>query len=179
MSELPPGPSDAAVAQATGRDWAGWRAHLDALGAAELPHAAIVRALEPVIASGWWRQSVTVGYERMIGRRETGQRCAGDFAASASRSVAGDMDAALARWQALVAGRAEFAGVPVAGEPRISSSDKWRYWRIDLADGGRVTVTFNDKPGGKAAVAVEQAKLADAAEGAAAKAFWKELLGLL
>ena len=36
---------------------------------------------------------MTIAYEQLIGRRVVGQSCAGDFAASASRTLPGDPDA--------------------------------------------------------------------------------------
>ncbi len=174
-----PGMSDAAVRAATGRDWAGWKAHLDAAGAAAMSHADIARSLKSEGVKPWWRQMVTVGYERMIGRREVGQTCAGSFAAGASRTVAGDKDSALARWQDINCESAEFAGALALQEPRVTQSEKWRYWRVDLDNGSRVTVGFSDKPKGKVGVGVNHEKLRDADEVSAAKAFWKELLAQL
>jgi len=178
-----PGMSDDAVAQATGRDWAAWKAHLDAAGAAEMDHAAIARSLKDLGVRPWWRQMVTVGYERMIGRRELGQTCAGTYAASASKTFAGDKDAALAAWQELVSERMQFAGATAAAEPRITRSEKWRYWRVDLDNGTRVTIGFSDKAGGRAgsraSIGVQHEKLADADAVGAAKAFWKDLLAQL
>lgn len=171
--------SDEAVLAATGRDWAGWRAFLDGEGAADLPHPVIARMLGALGVKPWWRQMVTVGYERMIGRRELRQTCAGDFAAAASRTIPGDKDAALLQWQALVEGRVEFAGEIAAAEPRITRSAKWRYWRVDLSDGSRVTVSFSDKTGGKAGVGVNHQKLGNPDAVNAAKLFWKELLAAL
>ncbi len=63
------GMSDDAVKAATGRDWAHWRRHLDAAGAAELAHIDIARLLYNDGVPGWWSQMVTVGYERKIGKR--------------------------------------------------------------------------------------------------------------
>lgn len=177
MSSHPPGMADEAVRAATGRDWAGWRALLDARGAAGLDHPEIARMVSAEGVPGWWSQMVTVGYERMIGRRAVGQRCDGDYAASASRTLPGGMDAAMARWRTAVEGCVEFAGALATDEPRVSETEKWRYWRVDLDDGSRVTVMASDKADGKALLAVNHDKLADGEAAAAAKAFWKALLG--
>lgn len=170
-----PGMADAAVAAATGRDWAGWQAHLDERGASAMPHAEIARMLRSDGVPHWWSQMVTVGYERMIGRRAMGQTCAGTFAANVSKTYPGDMDAALAAWQALVGDRVDFTGAVTGEEPRVTQSEKWRYWRVDLDNGSKVTVHFSDKPGGKTAIGVNHEKLADAAAVDAAKVFWKDL----
>lgn len=171
-----PGMSDEAVIRNTGHDWAHWLSVLDARGAREMDHAAIVKTLEADGVRHWWRQMVTVGYERMIGRRELGQTCAGTFSANASRTIPGSMDSARDAWAALNAERAEYAGAFATSEPRMTESDKWRYWRVDLDDGSKVSVMFSDKPGGKATVAVNHDKLASADAIASAKAFWKPLL---
>ncbi|MCB2067434.1 MAG: hypothetical protein KDE15_12440 [Erythrobacter sp.] len=171
--------SDASVREATGHDWAHWLAVLDARGARDMDHAAIVRSLEADGIRPWWRQMLTVGYERMIGRRAMGQTCAGTFSANASRTIPGTMDTARQAWAALNAERAEYAGAVATGEPRCTDSANWRYWRVDLDDGSKVSVMFSDKPGGKATVAVNHDKLASAEAIAIAKAFWKPLLQAL
>lgn len=168
--------SDEAVLAATGRTWGEWRMFLDGEGAAALPHAAIVTLLAATGIPGWWRQMVTVGYERMIGRRDTGQTCAGDWSASASRTIAGNMDQAIARWTTVAEAQDSFAGVSAQSAPRQSASGKWRYWRIDLADGSKVAVNACDKAGGKAIVGISHDGLPDAESVARAKAFWKGLL---
>lgn len=119
------GMSDEAVKAATGRDWAEWRTHLDAMGAAELAHIEIARLLSADGVPGWWSQMVTVGYERMIGKRALGQRCDGKFSASASRTVSGDKDDALAKWLLAVDGITEFDGAFAEEEPRQSQSPNW------------------------------------------------------
>ena len=175
-----PGMSDDAVMGGTGHDWAHWKRVLDARDASGMDHAAIVRTLVEDGLAPWWRQMVTVGYERMIGRREIGQTCAGSFAANVSKTFAGDKDAALAAWQTLVGERTDFAGAVTGEEPRITQSDNWRYWRVDLDNGSKVTVHFSDKPGGdKSAIGVNHEKLTDADAVTEAKVFWKSLFAQL
>ena len=79
----------------------------------------------------------------------------------------------------LVAGREEFGGVPVEAEPSTSQSEKWRYWRVPLADGTRVALNFSDKAGGKASVGLTHTKLDSAEAIAYWRPFWKDLLGQL
>lgn len=170
------GMSDEAVKAATGQDWAGWRQWIDGNNGATLSHAEIARLLHANGVPGWWSQMVTVGYERLTGRRAMGQRCDGAFSASASRTLTGNMDDALANWLAVVDGMTEFDGVFAEVEPRQSQSENWRYWRVDLDNGSKVNVTICDKVGGKAIVAVGHEKLADADAATRAKEFWKPLL---
>lgn len=173
------GMSDDAVRAATGRDWAEWRGILDRQGAAGLSHPEIVKLVSQEGVSSWWRQMVAIGYERLTGKRALGQRCDGAFGASASRTVAGDKDEALGRWLAVVDGMAEFDGVLAESEPRQSQSEKWRYWRVDLADGSKVSVVISDKAGGKAVVGVSHDRLADKEAAGRAKVFWKSLLAAM
>jgi hypothetical protein len=173
------GMSDDAVKAATGKDWATWRQWIDGKGGAALSHAEIARLLHANGVPGWWSQMVTVGYERLTGRRAMGQRCDGAFSASASRTLNGDMDQALAKWLLAVDGMTGFNDAFAEDEPRQSRSEKWRYWRIDLDDGSKVSVTICDKAGGKAIVAVGHEKLGDAAAVHKAKAFWKTILATM
>lgn len=148
-----------AIERNTGRTWPQWVALLDDLGAAELPHKEIARRLGDLAPSGWWAQSITVAYEQHIGRRVPGQNCHGEFSTSVTRTLPGTMDDALARWESATANRTDFDGVPVDGEPTVTRTDRWRYWRRRLADGTRVVVTISDKPGGRAGLAVTHEKL--------------------
>lgn len=168
--------SDDAVKAATGRDWSGWRAFLDGSGAADKPHKQIASDLYAAGMPGWWAQMVTVEYERMIGRRAVGQRCDGAYSASASRTVAGDMDAALTRWLAAVGDRANYDGVLAESVPRVSKTANWRYWKVDLKDGSRVSVTICEKAAGKATIGVGHEKIGDAEAAARWKLWWKAVL---
>ena len=80
--------SDAAVKAATGQDWAGWRADLDAW-AGDLDHTSLARRLRDERGlPGWWAQMVSGSWEMMTGRRDPHQRCGdGKFQASASKTV--------------------------------------------------------------------------------------------
>lgn len=179
------------VLAATGRDLDAWRAELDSRGAADLDHAAVARLVESLLPGGmdgnrgWWAQNVTVRYEQLIGRRVEGQTCAGDFSVSASRTVRLGKDDAVAAWARIVADHlaangGAVDGVP-AGEPRTSESEKWRYWKLDLADGTRVEVTVTDKPGDgpRAVVGVGHNGLASGGDRDRWRPVWKALLAEL
>ena len=76
--------------EATGRNWEEWLEALDAAGAADWDHKEIVAHLErehPEVGSGWWRQSITVGYEQARGKRAAGETAAG-FQVGVQRSIA-------------------------------------------------------------------------------------------
>lgn len=181
---------DTPVMRATGRELHEWFAILDGREARDLPHKDIARLLSSEYGvPGWWSQNVTVEYEKHIGRRETGQTQSGGYEGTATRTLAGTMDAALERWTARLPadlGRAEFDGVAFAGEPAVSRTEKWRYWRVSLADGTRVTVTIGEKPGGPAkaggpaaTIAVTSGKLTTREASARWKEFWRAYLSEL
>jgi hypothetical protein len=168
--------SDAAYRKRTGKTWAQWRRLLRAMGAADLSHAEIAAKLarEHGVA-GWWAQAITVAFEREIGRREIGQ-VAGGYAASASKTLAGSRDKALAAWQELVGRRRAFNRVGFAKAPEVRRTPKWRYWRVTLADGSRVAVTIGAKAGGKSVLGLSHERLPSAASARRWKVFWRSLL---
>ena len=80
------GMSDASVSKATGRTWAQWVGLLDRVGAARKPHPEIAKYVSSLGTPGWWSQMVTVGYERIRGLRDRGQRRGGGYGATKSRT---------------------------------------------------------------------------------------------
>ncbi len=179
---------DAAVTKATGKALGDWFAVLDERGARALAHIDIARILRDEHAvPGWWSQMVTVEYERHIGRRETGQSQSGDYAASRGRTLPGTPDEVLARWLERLPTDAAFDGVPFDGDPAVSRTEKWRYWRVKLTDGSKVTVTVTARAGKEAAragsgaagpgeassvLSVGHEKLGTKADAERWKAFW-------
>ena len=171
----------AKVLAATGKTPDDWFVILDERGARELPHKYIARLLQADDSvPGWWSQSVTVEYERRIGRRQTGQRQNGEFEATATRTLTVTMDEAFDRWLARLPDApppAAFDGVAFAGEPSTSRTEKRRYWRVGLTDGSRVTVSFSTKPDGAGAqVAVQHGKLAGSSDAERWRSFWRAYL---
>jgi len=159
--------------------WQDWLNLLEPYKA--LDHTAIAReALRLINERGrstspeWWAQGVTVLYEQEIGRRMPGQRCDGAFSVTVSRTMTGDMDTALATWQSWTAGLSAINGIPIEGEPQVSRTEKWRYWRCKLADGSTVSVNIQTKASGdKSALAINHDKLATAEDVEPWRAFWK------
>jgi uncharacterized protein YndB with AHSA1/START domain len=83
--------SSESVQKATGRGWGEWLETLDAAGAVDWSHREIVAHLErdhPEVGSGWWRQSITVGYEQARGKRVIGQTTYAGFQVGVQRSIA-------------------------------------------------------------------------------------------
>ena len=80
--------SDAAVSTATGKGWKEWFSILDKAGARKMEHKAIARLLRDKQGVGdWWRQMVTVEYERVRGPRENYQSPEG-FRVSSGKTIA-------------------------------------------------------------------------------------------
>lgn len=86
-----PETGDEAVRSATGRGWDEWCAVIDAWPGHTDGHTAIAAYLQDQHQlDGWWAQSVTVGYERIAGRRLPYQRPDGTFSAGKSRILSTD-----------------------------------------------------------------------------------------
>lgn len=173
-----------AIAAGTGRPWDQWVKLLEQAGARTKDHttiAALALELMPesVSQKAWWAQSAAVAFEQYAGLRAPGQSSSGDFQFSTTRTVTGDMDNVLQAWLALVTDRDEFGGVPIDGPPTTSHTDRWRYWRVRLADGSRVVVNIRNKTPEKASLALEHSKLASAEAIETWRPVWKELLATI
>lgn len=172
--------SEEALIAATGRGWADWKSVLEQADAGGLSHAGIARLLsETHGVPGWWAQALAVRFEQESGLRAPGQSCRGDFQASASRTMAGDLDAVFARVCAHLASLDALNGSAMTAPAETSATEKWRYWKARLADGSRATVHLSLKSTGKVGVGVSHEKLDDPEAVARWKAWWKQTLGTL
>ncbi|RKG89579.1 SRPBCC domain-containing protein [Corallococcus terminator] len=79
--------TDAAVKEATGRDWKTWMRALDAAGAAELNHKQLVAHLAREVESSWWQQSISVAYEQARGKRVVGETATTGFQVGVVRTL--------------------------------------------------------------------------------------------
>ena len=76
------GMSDEKLKEKTGCTWARWVPALDYFGAEKMSHGEIAALVNKKYRiDGWWSQAVAVGYERIKGLREKGQRRDGTFEA--------------------------------------------------------------------------------------------------
>jgi len=171
--------SPEAIHEGTGRPWEEWLAFFDSIGAEGLSHQEIVARASEHGAPPWWRQMVTVAYEQHIGRRLPGQAPDGTFTVNASRTCAGSLDDSLGRWSSVLAGATDIDGVAVTQGPDVTSSESWRYWRCQLADGSRVVVNFSDKAPGKSVVAVQHERLDNPEAADRWRAHWRSVLATL
>ena len=170
------GMTDAAVAAKTGRTWRKWVDALDADGAASMTHrdiAAMVRGTHHI--GDWWAQTVTVGYERIKGLRERGQRRNGTYEATKSRTYNVPVAALFDAWAEPAARRRWLDGV----EPVVRTATRPKSIRLRWPDGTLVGVGFTAKGRGKSAVAVAHMQLPDRAASAKSKAYWAERLDAL
>jgi uncharacterized protein YndB with AHSA1/START domain len=163
------GMSDASVRKQTGRTWAEWVALLDAVQAASKPHRAIVEVVSSLGTPDWWSQMVTVGYERIRGLREKGQRRGGGFEASKSRTYSVPV---ATLFDAFTITRRRNRWLPV--KVTIRSSSPHKRMRIEWDDKTVVQVGFLDKGKSKSAVAIQHEKLAGKDAAASMKKAWAE-----
>ena len=163
------GMSDDAVKKQTGRDWSEWTRILDREGSAEKPHREIAAFVASLGTPSWWSQTVTVGYERIRGLRERGQRRSGTWEASKSRTYNVPLETL---YDSFANGRLRKKWLTVAAELKSAAKNK----RIRLAwpDGTTVQVGFLEKGEMKSSVAIQHEKLPDRAAADAKKKEWSE-----
>ena len=192
--------SSESVREATGRGWREWLEALDAAGAADWGHQEIVAYLErahPEVSSGWWRQSITVGYEQARGKRVVGQTADTGFQVGVQRSVVATVTQV---WE-LITSRPELwlgEGVCVSfdqgeqyevppghgalgasGEVRvIKPGDRLRMtWQpADWPAPATLQLTLSKSGSGKAAIHIHLEKLPDADTREAMRKYWREAL---
>jgi hypothetical protein len=167
------GMSDAAVKKATGRDWSEWVATLDAVKAAEKPHGEIAGYVSSLGTPDWWSQMVTVGYERVRGLRDKGQRRGGTYEASKSRTFNVPVETL---YEAFSNARKRKRWLDAGMKVRTANENKTM--RAEMNDGTLVQFYFTPK-GAKSAVAVQHQKLAGKDAIARVKQWWGERLDAL
>src|SRR5687767_4611550 len=170
------GMSDSAVSAKTGRTWAEWVDALDGQGAQQWPHRRIAECVHQKFKIGdWWGQTVAVGYERIKGLREIGQRRSGAFEASRSRTVPVPVGRL---YRAFTDARLRNRWLPgVKLTIRKATPDK--SVRITWDDDTSVEVWLTAKGDDRSAVAVSHRKLTSREDSARRKAYWGERLEAL
>jgi len=163
------GTSDEAVQGATGRGWAEWVDLLDGMDAPSLEHREIARRLtEEHGVGGWWSQTVTVGYERIRGLRDVGQRRGGSYEVNRSVTV----PAGAAELWATIRNEAVRPRWLPDLEVEESSATEGRSIRWKVADGTRVQAWFTSKGDAKSSVQFQHSGLPDAETAEAAREAW-------
>ncbi|HLJ73886.1 MAG TPA: hypothetical protein VKU62_04830 [Thermoanaerobaculia bacterium] len=159
------GMSDAAVRKATGHHWADWVKALDGAGAMSKTHREIVKIVN---AGDWWSQMVTVGYERIRGLRDKGQRRGGGYEAGKSKT-----------FNVPVARLFDAFRKSLPSDVSVKSATPNKRMRIAWHDGTTVEAMFLSKSAQKSSVAVTHQKLADKSAADKMKAWWGERLAKL
>jgi uncharacterized protein YndB with AHSA1/START domain len=163
------GQTDATVAAKTGRTWPEWVAALDAAGATKMDHRAIAGWVYDACGVGWWSQMVAVGYERIRGLRDVGQRRGGAYEAGKSRTFAVPAasvfdafadDDVRRRW--------------LDADLTIRKATPHKSLRITWGDGSNVEVYLTAKGPSKTTVSIAHGKLASKQAAEEAKAFWAD-----
>jgi hypothetical protein len=171
-----PGMSEEAVQRATGRTWDEWLATLEPWGAANRSHTEIARHVaEDYGIGGWWAQSVTVGYERMRGKRAVHQ-VTGGFSVNVSKTFPVSVNRL---FEAFVDETQRDRWLEY-GTLRLRTAQEGRSARFDVGDGRtRLEAIFTGKGPEKASVALQVSKLISADEVEAMRAAWRARLSHL
>ncbi len=167
------GMSDHVVSAKTGRTWEEWVRLLDARGARSMIHRDIAAYLnEEQDVPGWWAQTVTVGYERIRGLRDIGQRRSGEYEASKSKTLPVPLGKL---FRAFTVSRTREKWLPgVKWTVRTAIAEK--SMRLTWDDGTSVELYFAAKGPEKSQVAIQHRKLGTKLQVARAKAYWDERL---
>jgi hypothetical protein len=169
------GMSDATIRRKTGRTWAEWVEVLDAFGAKEKPHREVAAHVFSLGVDGWWSQCVTVGYERIRGLRERGQRRSGSWEASKSKTYNVPVETLFDAFASTRKRKRWLGDVALT----VRTAKKPKSMRITWDDDTSVDLWFQSKGPAKSSVAVQHVKLATKEAAASRKQFWSERLGAL
>jgi hypothetical protein len=120
----------------------------------------------------WWAQMVTVGYERVRGLRDKGQRRSGEYEASKSKTFPVPVRKL---FRAFTVARTRERWLPgVKWKVRTAIEEK--SLRVTWEDGTSVELYFAAKGPEKSQVAIQHRKLGTKAQAAKAKTYWGERL---
>lgn len=170
------GMSDATIKEKTGCAWERWVWALDRVGAHDWSHRAIADYVHATYkVPGWWTQAVTVGYERIKGLREIGQRRGGGYEASKSKVFAVPIGRLYRAFHDARTRRRWLGGVKLT----VRTAIRDKSMRVTWPDDTSVELYFIAKGAAKSQVAVQHRKLADKAAADRTKAWWAERLGAL
>jgi uncharacterized protein YndB with AHSA1/START domain len=186
-----PDTSDDAVRAATGRGWDEWTRILNDAGARDWSHKEIVAWLKREEISPWWRQQVTVGYEKITGKRIMGQTADAGFQVGVRKTYPLAIDEL---WRRLVEPEAmklwlgsddlrlepglRYQGAEGEGEIRVvKAGDRVRFTRS--AAGGKppstVQIALSASGPGKTAITFHHERLGGPEERERMRAHWKRI----
>lgn len=167
--------SDDVIRANTGRSWSEWRSAIEAWPGHTDGHTAIAAwVYEQGGLTHWWAQAVTVGFERITGRRVVNQMADGTFTANRTATITFDAD--LLRELILDASARTDLFPDLDVELRSKPTSKNLRLRID---GGTVEIAVLPKDDGRVAVTVAHSKLDSPDALAHWKAFWGDWIRAL
>jgi hypothetical protein len=170
------GMSDEKIAAKTGHAWREWVRLLDADGAAAMPHGAIAALVRSKHGVGdWWAQTVTVGYERIKGLREVGQRRSGEYEAGKTKTFGAPVEVLFDAWADCATRRRWLDGLEV----EVRTATRPKSLRLRWPDGTVVLVMFTSKGPDRSVAALTHTKLADKAALNRTKQYWTERFDVL
>ena len=170
------GQSDETIKAKTGCTWEKWVWALDHVNAQAWPHREIARYVhEKYQVPGWWAQAVTVGYERIRGLREKGQRRSGAWEASKSRTIGAGVSTVFRAVKEPRRRRAWLGDVNVVVRTAVPNKSV----RLTWEDGTSVEVYLVSKGRSKSQVTVQHTRLPSREAKERLTAFWAERLGVL
>jgi hypothetical protein len=174
-SAAQPDQSDAVIRANTGRVWDDWCRAIDAWPGHHDGHAAVAAWLVTEHGlSGWWAQSVTVGWERLSGRRERHQVADGTYTANRSATLRIDVDRLADELRDPTVLEQLFPGL----SPSLRSRPGSRSVRIGLCE-GIALVSIDRRDDERATVTVSHEKLPSSDAVGRWKAYWGEWLDAL
>lgn len=170
------GYSDEIIKEKTGCTWERWVYALDRRKADTMKHGEVARIIhEKYDVDGWWAQAVTVGYERIKGKRVIGQRLDGSYEASKSRTYNVPIDVLFDAWADAKTRRKWLDADGV----RLRTATPHKSMRLGFSDGSIVAIGFMDKGKAKSAVALQHTKLPDRDTSEKLKKFWSDQMDAL
>jgi hypothetical protein len=170
------GMSNDKVAAKTGRTWPEWVRALDADNASTMTHRSIAELVHGKHnVPDWWAQTVTVGYERIKGLRDRGQRRGGGYEAGKTRTFEVPVKALFDAW-ADDAMRKRWLG---RNDVALRTATSPKTVRLQWPDGTIVVVGFLAKGKTKSVASVVHTKLPDRAALDTTKRYWTGRLDAL
>jgi hypothetical protein len=170
------GMSDDKIAAKTGRTWREWVRTLDADAAAAMPHRSIAELVHTKHrVADWWAQTVTVGYERIKGLRERGQRRGGAYEAGKSKTFNVPVTVLFQAFADGAMRRRWMDGIDLV----VRTATAPKSIRLQWPDRTIVVVGFLAKGPAKSSVSLVHTKLRDRTASDNAKKYWTERLDAL
>jgi len=167
--------SDDAVRTATGRGWDEWCDAIDAWPDRVDGHSAIAAYVEAEFdISGWWAQTVTVGYERITGLRLPYQMSDGTFTANKSKTITVDAETI----RDMLIQPSEHADLFPGHKTELRSQPGTKSIRIAIG-GGTALFGVAAKDNGRCTVSIAHEKLTNVDDVEWWRFYWEEWLTAL